>query len=229
MAANADPSVVGFGDFEVDLRSGELRRRGLKVALQGRSLQVLEALLRRPGQVISRDALRQELWGSDTFVDFESGLNAAVRRLRDALGDDADLPRFVETLPRRGYRFIAPVHATGTPDRDRVGSGAPPSPSERARTAPVKIAVLPFENLTGDASRDYLADGLTHETIATLGQSDPARHRRHRPHLDDALQGHDAIARRDRPRGGCRLRGRELDPHRRRPPARDHRARARPR
>jgi TolB-like protein/Flp pilus assembly protein TadD len=174
MIEHPDPSVIRFGDFEVDLRSGELRKRGLKVALQGRPLQVLEALVRRPGQVVTRDALRQELWGSDTFVDFESGLNAAVRRLRDALGDAADIPRFVETLPRRGYRFIAPVQAVAAADTDSLGPGVPLPLPERERTAPVRIAVLPFENLTGDANRDYLADGLTDETIATLGQSDPA-------------------------------------------------------
>ena len=83
--------------------------------------------MRRPGHVVTRDALRQELWGSDTFVDFESGLNAAVRRLRDALGDAADIPRFVETLPRRGYRFVAPVQAVAEADRDSLGPGVPVS------------------------------------------------------------------------------------------------------
>src|SRR5262245_35309197 len=103
------PSVVRFSDFELDRQSGELRKRGLRVALQGRPLQILDILLRTPGQLVTRDTLRHELWSSDTFVDFEHGLNAAVRRLREALGDAADVPRFVETLPRRGYRFIAPV------------------------------------------------------------------------------------------------------------------------
>ena len=117
MGVTEDPSlsVVRFGDFEVDLRSRELRKRGVRIALQGRPLQVLEALLRTPGQLVTRETLRQELWGSDTFVDFEAGLNAAVRRLREALGDAADVPRFVETLPRRGYRFIAPVQAVVAP------------------------------------------------------------------------------------------------------------------
>ena len=134
-----DPSVIRFGDFEVDLRSGELRKRGLKVALQGRPLQVLEALVRRPGHVVTRDALRQELLGQRyLLVDFESGLNAAVRRLRDALGDAADIPRFVETLPRRGYRFVAPVQAVAEWDRDSLGPGVPVWPRERERTAPVK-------------------------------------------------------------------------------------------
>ena len=101
--------MVSFGDFEVDFRSGELRKRGVRIPLQGRPLQVLEVLVRMPGELVTREALQRELWGGDTFVDFETGLNAAVRRLREALGDAADVPRFVETLPRRGYRFIAPV------------------------------------------------------------------------------------------------------------------------
>ncbi|AMY09411.1 Transcriptional regulatory protein YycF [Luteitalea pratensis] len=113
MTEDPSLSVVRFGDFEVDLRSRELRKRGVRIALQGRPLQVLEALIRTPGQLVTRETLRQELWGSDTFVDFEAGLNAAVRRLREALGDAADVPRFVETLPRRGYRFIAPVQGVG--------------------------------------------------------------------------------------------------------------------
>jgi len=113
MGVPEDPprSVVRFGDFELDLRSRELRKRGVRIALQERPLQVLEVLLRTPGELVTREALQHELWGGDTFVDFETGLNAAVRRLREALGDAAGVPRFVETLPRRGYRFIGPVHA----------------------------------------------------------------------------------------------------------------------
>ena len=112
MSVPEDPprSVVRFGDFELDLRSRELRKRGVRIALQERPLQVLEVLLRSPGELVTREALQHELWGGDTFVDFETGLNAAVRRLREALGDAAGVPRFVETLPRRGYRFIGPVH-----------------------------------------------------------------------------------------------------------------------
>ncbi len=100
---------VRFGVFELDVSSGELFKARLRVSLAGQPLQVLIALLDRPGSLITRDELRQRLWPSDTFVDFEHGLNAAVRRLRDALGEDATSPRFIETLPRRGYRFIAPV------------------------------------------------------------------------------------------------------------------------
>ena len=101
--------LVRFGAFELDLRTGELRRSGVRIHLPDQPFQVLRALLDRPGDLVTREELRQRLWAAETFVDFERGLNAAVRRLRDALGDSADVPRFVETLPRRGYRFIAPV------------------------------------------------------------------------------------------------------------------------
>jgi DNA-binding winged helix-turn-helix (wHTH) protein len=102
-------SIVRFSVFELDLRSGELRKSGARVPLPGQPLEILKALLERPGDLITRDELRQRLWRDDTFVDFEDGMNAAIRRLRDALGDDATTPRFVETLPRRGDRFIAPL------------------------------------------------------------------------------------------------------------------------
>src|SRR5579871_3544184 len=98
-----------FGVFEVDLRSGELRRNGIKVKLQEQPLQVLGQLLERPGEVVTREDLRKHLWPADTFVDFDHSLNAAIRRLRDALGDSAENPTFVETVARRGYRFLAPV------------------------------------------------------------------------------------------------------------------------
>jgi len=93
----------------VDLRAGELRRAGLKVKLSGQPFDVLVALLEKPGQVVTREELHEKLWAQDTFVDFEHGLNKAINRVREALGDDADNPRFVETLPRRGYRFVALV------------------------------------------------------------------------------------------------------------------------
>jgi TolB-like protein/DNA-binding winged helix-turn-helix (wHTH) protein len=103
---------VRFGIFEVELASGELHKDGLRIKLQGQPIQVLTALLEHPGEVVTRDELRQRLWPSDTFVDFEHNLNSAVKRLREALGDSADHPRFVETLPRHGYRFIYPVQPT---------------------------------------------------------------------------------------------------------------------
>jgi len=102
---------VRFGNFEVDLRAGELRKSGLKIKLQGQPLAVLALLLERPGQVVTREELQQKLWAGEAFVDFEHGLNKAIGKVRDALADNANNPRFIETLPRRGYRFIAPVNA----------------------------------------------------------------------------------------------------------------------
>src|ERR1700745_1482782 len=98
-----------FSTFEVNLHTGELRQRGQKVKLQEQPFQVLAALLERPGQMVTREELHSRLWSADTFVDFDHGLNAAVKRLRDALGESAETPIFIETLARRGYRFIAPV------------------------------------------------------------------------------------------------------------------------
>jgi len=102
-------NMIRFGVFEANLDTGELRRNGARVKLQDQPFQLLALLLARPGEIVTREELRAQLWSDDTFVDFDHGLNAAVRRLRDALGDSADNPRFVETLSRRGYRFVAPV------------------------------------------------------------------------------------------------------------------------
>src|SRR5215213_6175629 len=106
--------VIRFGVFELDDQSGELRRHGLKVRLPEQSFQILRMLLNHPNDVVTRDELRQRLWASDTSVDFDAGLNSAIRKLREALDDSADNPRFVETVPRRGYRFIASVTAVDT-------------------------------------------------------------------------------------------------------------------
>lgn len=101
-------SPIRFGAvFELDLRAGELRKRGQKLKIQGQPIQILAMLVEHPGRVITRDQVRQKLWPSDTYVDFDHGLNNAVNRLREALGDSADAPRFIETLPRKGYRFIS--------------------------------------------------------------------------------------------------------------------------
>jgi DNA-binding winged helix-turn-helix (wHTH) protein/tetratricopeptide (TPR) repeat protein len=127
----SSPQVVRFGVFEVDLRTGELRKQGLKVKLHGQPVQILALLLERPGELVTREELKEKLWTGDTFVDFEHGLNAAVKKLRVALEDSADNPRFVETLPRRGYRFIAPVEKAGQ------AVSAP-----RARLRPVWIGAL---------------------------------------------------------------------------------------
>ena len=106
------------------MRSGELRKSGARVTLQQQPLQLLSVLLERPGELVTREELRKRLWPDDTFVDFEHGVNAAVKRLRDTLGDSAESPRFVETVPRRGYRFIAPVNGPTGPPRSRdVGEG----------------------------------------------------------------------------------------------------------
>src|SRR5580700_8467317 len=100
---------IRFGIFEVDLQAGELRKQGMKVKLQQQPFELLAMLLERPGGVVTREEIQKRLWPGDTFVDFDRGLNRAANRLRESLGDEADSPRFIETLPRRGYRFIAPV------------------------------------------------------------------------------------------------------------------------
>ena len=100
---------VRFGVFELDVRSGELRKGPTRLKVPHKSIEILRALLEQPGELVTREALRDRLWPGNTFVDFEHGLNAAVRRLRDALGDSAETPRFIETLPRRGYRFVGTV------------------------------------------------------------------------------------------------------------------------
>jgi Tol biopolymer transport system component/DNA-binding winged helix-turn-helix (wHTH) protein len=114
-------SIYRFGVFELDLRAAELRKSGVKVRLQDQPYQVLLKLLEHPGEIVSREELRSTLWHEDTFVDFETGLNTAVKRLRETLGDSADNPTFIETLPRRGYKFIAPVEIQVTKDRKMPG------------------------------------------------------------------------------------------------------------
>jgi DNA-binding winged helix-turn-helix (wHTH) protein/tetratricopeptide (TPR) repeat protein len=109
MEANALTRRTRFGAFEVDMRSGELHKHGIRLKLQDQPFHVLALLLEHPGDVVTREELRQKLWPADTFVDFDTGLNSAIKKLRDVLGDSAEEPRYIETLPRRGYRFIAPV------------------------------------------------------------------------------------------------------------------------
>src|SRR6266404_6181486 len=110
MASEVPSSKIQrFGVFEVDLRSGELRKQGVRIKLQEQPFHVLTVLLQRPGEVVTREELRNQNWPADTFVDFDNSLNTAINKLREALGDSADNPRFIETLPRRGYRFLAPV------------------------------------------------------------------------------------------------------------------------
>jgi Tol biopolymer transport system component/DNA-binding winged helix-turn-helix (wHTH) protein len=139
-------SPVRFGSFEVDLQARELRRQGFKVKLQDQPFQVLLMLLERPGAIVTREELQKELWPADTFVDFERGLNRAINKLRDALVDDADTPRFIETLPRRGYRFLVPVETAGTRELARAGRSklaiVPPDGTHKAEET-VSVVALP--------------------------------------------------------------------------------------
>ena len=111
--SQATNQIIRFGVFELDARAGELRRRGMRLSVQGLPLQLLDVLLRHAGEVVTRDELRTQLWPADTFVDFDHSLHNAIARLREALGDSSHSPRFIETLPRRGYRFIG--HMEGSP------------------------------------------------------------------------------------------------------------------
>ena len=214
MQANDPPRRLGFGVFGVDLRDRQLTKRGLRIRLQEQPFQVLAMLLERPGEVVTRDELRNRLW-PNTVVEFDHGLNKAISKIREVLGDSVESPRFVETVARRGYRFLADVAMIDIPDRQREPTpDALASPSD---TAPVdrtdagasskqavrpyiwslvfglalvltvslswilysknqslpkirSLAVLPMENLSGDPSQDYFADGMTDQLIASLGQ-----------------------------------------------------------
>ncbi len=116
---------IRFGVFEVDLIAGELRKRGIKIKLQDQPFRILALLLERPGEVVTRERLRETLWPRDTFVEFEHSINAAAAKPRHALGDSAENPRFVETVAKRGYRFIAPTDVAGGPN---VGNTPAPKP-----------------------------------------------------------------------------------------------------
>ena len=153
--------LVRFGPFEADLRAGELRKRGVKLKLVGQPFEVLARLLERPGELVTREELRTKLWPTDTFGDFDHGLNAAVNKLRDALSDSTEKPRYVETLPRRGYRFIGVVDL---PDSQGL-LGKPSSPKI------LSIAVLPLENRSNDPEQEYFADGMTDQLITNLPRS----------------------------------------------------------
>jgi len=142
-----------FGSLELDATSGELYNHGNKVSLPPKSLQVLKALLERPGEVVTRSQLRSRLWTADTFVEFDDSLNHAVKKLRQALGDSAEDPQFIETLPRYGYRLVASV-----------------IPSAEAGPRIRSLAVLPMANLSGDPQQEYFADGITDAIIAGVSQ-----------------------------------------------------------
>jgi Tol biopolymer transport system component/DNA-binding winged helix-turn-helix (wHTH) protein len=120
VAENLNNGVIYFGTFEADLRAGELRRNGIKIRLQEQPFQVLAILLEHPGEIVTREELHSRLWPADTFVDFDHGLNAAVKRLRDALGDSAENPRFVETIARRGYRFLVPINPSAGTSKEQA-------------------------------------------------------------------------------------------------------------
>jgi len=128
--------AIRFGVFEVDLRGGELRKQGVKIKLQEQPFQVLQILLEHPGEIVTREDLCQRIWPSDTFVDFDGGVNNAIKRLREALGDRAETPRFIETLPRRGYRFIGPVNANAatTPADGSLPTAEPHTGTRSNRT-----------------------------------------------------------------------------------------------
>ncbi|HYX67918.1 MAG TPA: transcriptional regulator [Terriglobales bacterium] len=136
---NSTPRALRFGVFEADLRTGELRKNGMRIRLQEQPFQVLAALLERPGEMVAREELRQRLWPADTFVDFDHSLNTAINKLREALGDSAGSPRFIETLARRGYRFLAPVEVIGGSEAEEAPT---PVPSATATRVPAGAAPL---------------------------------------------------------------------------------------
>lgn len=159
MISVSSQSSVRFGTFELDLRSGELRKSGLRVKLQQQPLQVLKLLLEHPGEVITREQLREALWPANTYVDFDHGLNKAMVRLRDALGDSAASPRFIETLPRLGYRLIVPIREGHAPR-----TGSPPVSGGQ-----LSMAVLPFVFLNSTEEGGPLSLGFADALITTLG------------------------------------------------------------
>ena len=194
--------ILRFGVFELDLKGGQLRKAGVLVKLQPQPFRVLALLASHASEVVTREEIQQQIWGNDTFVDFERGLNFCVRQIRDALADDAETPRYVETLPKRGYRFIHPVERLGSrPAQDGADE-------RKLLTVDINLAwlavlvlvvaavaytgywtwqrwwtpaekvmlvVLPFDNLSDDPQQGYFSDGLTEEMITQLGRLQPAR------------------------------------------------------
>ena len=219
---NRPSAILCFGPYEVRCLTRELYKRDRKLRLRPQPFQLLYILLEHGSEVVTRNELRQALWPSDTYVDFENGLNTSVKELRAALGDSATEPRYIQTLPRLGYRIMVPVHINGSssrvatgeaPEAERGDSSGKITPAlpilplpanrgwrvfltvsivllvvfaasgfflwsrARSRTQPsnqrLMLAVLPFQNLTGDTSQEYLSDGLTEEMIAQLGHVEP--------------------------------------------------------
>jgi TolB-like protein/DNA-binding winged helix-turn-helix (wHTH) protein len=197
LSLEAGTPRVCFGLFEVDIASGTLRKEGVKIKLQEQPFQALVALLERPQEILTREELQKRLWPGGTFVDFDRGLNKAINRLRDALGDDAENPRFIQTLPQRGYRFLAPVE--NLPSSPALPPSRIPLVRQRIqrrgllavgggliaasvlgviayRTLKVfsrhieSIAVLPLENVSGDPAQEYFSDGMTDELIGEIAR-----------------------------------------------------------
>jgi len=218
MEPSRSTSVVQFGAYEVSLQSGEVRKAGLRIRVQQQPMKLLEILLERPGEIVTREELRRRVWPNEGFGDFDQALNIAIGKLRSAFGDSAENPRFIETLPKRGYRFIAEVSVVGADARPKLPESAPgdvpatdpeptkhgaglavaakgrlssshrlliagvlvlsflvvslwlfrtPSPEPRSIRS---LAVLPLDNLSGDAAQNYFADGMTDELITDLAQ-----------------------------------------------------------
>ncbi len=198
VSVQSPPGVLRFGKFELDPTSGELHQNGYKIPLAPKAFELLRALVEHPGQVVTREELRAKLWAADTFVEFDDSLNHTVKKLRQALGDSAENPQFIETLPRYGYRFIASVESPCAPARK-------PAPRRTRGTAafvvgaallalgaallgfnvggwrgrlfgrasgpPIRsLAVLPLSNLSGDPQQDYFADGMTDALITDLAK-----------------------------------------------------------
>jgi TolB-like protein/Tfp pilus assembly protein PilF len=156
--------ALAFGNFELDLAACELRHRGKPVHLERRPMDLLILLAQRGGQLVSRADIVARLWGSDVFVDVETGVNTAIRKVRQALQDSTDAPQFIETVSGRGYRFIGTITQPGI-------AVIPASASAKPR---IMLAVLPFENLSNDSDQEYFSDGLTEQTISYLGRMGPA-------------------------------------------------------
>jgi TolB-like protein/DNA-binding winged helix-turn-helix (wHTH) protein len=196
--------VFRFGAFEADVQAGKLRRDGARVSLQEQPFQVLVALLERPGELVWREDLRQQVWPEDTFVEFDHALNTAVKKIRIALGDCASSPEYVETVPKRGYRFLVPVEIVENP-ASQTSDWAKPRLTGRSRRRAVSLAllaivllsviflgmrrrsssrdavdkrtvlaVLPLEDWSDDANRGLLCEGITQELITQSGKADPA-------------------------------------------------------
>jgi TolB-like protein/DNA-binding winged helix-turn-helix (wHTH) protein/tetratricopeptide (TPR) repeat protein len=194
-----DPASVRFGPFDLDLRTGDLHEDGQSIKLQAQPARILALLVRRAGHIVTREEMRAEVWGASTWVDFEHSINFCIRQIRAALRDDADHPCYVETLPRRGYRFVAAVEPV--PAETDAPAAAPSVRGRRRylvalgiavpvalvvgglawtrRSAPAggvaTVAVLPFHSLDAGADRQYLTEGLTEEIAGQLSRSDPQR------------------------------------------------------